>query len=71
MRLHVVEALALFAAGVLGGIEWLRDWWRSRTDAAIDRHPQALALRALEDVWWGYDAAGRPLSTMESTCERG
>ena len=39
-----------------------RERWRSRSDAAIDAHPVAQQLRALEDVWWDFtvdDLAGR------------
>lgn len=49
MRLHVVLSLALFAIGVLGAWEWIRDAWRARSDRAIDRHPMALALRTLAE----------------------
>lgn len=47
MTLHVIAAFTLFALGVLGGIEWLRDLWRARSDAAVDRHPIAVALHTL------------------------
>lgn len=49
MRLHILLALAFFAVGALDLVGWLRDWWRSRTDAAVDRHPMAVALRTLRD----------------------
>lgn len=49
MRLHILLALALFAFGGLDVWAWLRDRWRSRRDDLVDRHPQAVALRALAE----------------------
>lgn len=53
MRLHVLAALALLWFGWLG-LPYVRLRWRARSDAAIDDHPVAAQLRALEDVWWDF-----------------
>jgi hypothetical protein len=51
VTLHILAALALFAFGALGGVEWLRDHLRARRlDRDVERHPVARQLRVLREV---------------------
>lgn len=56
MRVHVLLVWTLVAIGVLGGIGWVGNWWRNRDD--VEHEPWAVALLALEDLWWTFDDTG-------------